>query len=37
MAMAAAQNRVSLMGLDFDALTETQAVATILDTLKEGR
>ena len=37
MAMAAAQSRVSLMGLDFDALTETEAVATILDTLKEGR
>jgi N-acetylglucosaminyldiphosphoundecaprenol N-acetyl-beta-D-mannosaminyltransferase len=36
MAVAAGQSRVSLMGLDFDALTETQAVDTILDSLREG-
>ena len=37
MALAPEQSRVSLMGLDFDALTETEAVATILDSLEEGQ
>jgi N-acetylglucosaminyldiphosphoundecaprenol N-acetyl-beta-D-mannosaminyltransferase len=37
MAVAATQSRVSLMGLDFDALTETEAVARILDSLEQGQ
>jgi N-acetylglucosaminyldiphosphoundecaprenol N-acetyl-beta-D-mannosaminyltransferase len=37
MALASEQSRVSLMGLDFDALTETEAVDTILDSLEEGQ
>jgi N-acetylglucosaminyldiphosphoundecaprenol N-acetyl-beta-D-mannosaminyltransferase len=37
MAATPAQSRVSLMGLDFDAVTETEAVATILDRLRKGQ
>jgi N-acetylglucosaminyldiphosphoundecaprenol N-acetyl-beta-D-mannosaminyltransferase len=37
MALASEQSRVSLMGLDFDALTETEAVDTILGSLEKGQ
>jgi N-acetylglucosaminyldiphosphoundecaprenol N-acetyl-beta-D-mannosaminyltransferase len=37
MAALTTQSRVSLMGLDFDALTETESVARIFDALEAGR
>jgi len=37
MAVVATAGRVSLMGLDFDALTESEAVARILDSLEQGQ
>jgi N-acetylglucosaminyldiphosphoundecaprenol N-acetyl-beta-D-mannosaminyltransferase len=36
-ALRTSESRVSLMGLDFDALTESEAVATILASLEAGQ